>query len=145
MWTGWRARSLGSAMARIPVIASELCQDRVEGMEDAPEKRPSFPYLSVVRAFVRDVATSLRPSSLQNARSSSGSMIRWNTTGKRGAPGSTRRSGSEGWRGRTTRETNRGISRHGMIRKSGNRFSEKIMLKQRGLGAMAIQSNRIAL
>ena len=50
-------------------------------MEDAPEKRPSFPYLSVVRALVRDVATSLRPSSLQNARSSSGSMIRWNTQG----------------------------------------------------------------
>jgi hypothetical protein len=32
-----------------------------------------------------------------------------------------------------------------MIRKSGHRFSEKIMLKQKGWSAMATQSEAIAL
>jgi len=43
------------AMARIPVVAGERCQDRVDGIEDAPEKRPSFPDQSVEQPLVRAV------------------------------------------------------------------------------------------
>ena len=38
------------------MVMREFSQDRVEGMEYSPEKRPSFPDFSVVRAFVRVVS-----------------------------------------------------------------------------------------
>ena len=66
MWTGWTAPSLSRcdrplesnvvvAVARISVVTGERGQDRIEGIKNSPEKRPSFPNLSVVRAFVRAV------------------------------------------------------------------------------------------
>jgi hypothetical protein len=68
-----------------PVAANECCQDRVEGMEDAPEKRPSFPGSFGSSGFVRAVGDQTKAELLATRPELVGVHDR---AGKGGAPGS---------------------------------------------------------